>query len=77
MERNGRGENKHTVTLIDLLLKLACLVLVQSIAVFNGKIVTDVSNGSLKMEGKEYQLASMQGIVERNGARSLENAGVQ
>lgn len=41
MGRNGRRENKHTVTLhlIDLLLKLACLVLVQSIAVFNGKIV--------------------------------------
>jgi len=27
------------------------------------------------MEGKEYQSASMKGIVERNGARSLENAG--
>ena len=41
MGHNGRRENKHTVTLylIDLLLKLACLVLVQSIAVFNGKIV--------------------------------------
>ena len=41
MGRNGRRENKHTATLylIDLLLKLACLVLVQSIAVFNGKIV--------------------------------------
>lgn len=41
MGHNSRRENKHIATLylIDLLLKLACLFLVQSIEVFNGKVV--------------------------------------